>query len=66
MVLRQPFADGLPHHFEIGTRAMQHHDRRTGRVARADIDDVKGRARDLDHLALCGMGALRAAVRRPA
>ena len=45
---------------------MQHHDRRTGRVARADIDDVKGRAGDLDHPALGGMGALRAAARRPA
>ena len=38
---------------------MQHHDRRAGRVARTDIDDVKGSARDCDHLAPCGMGALR-------
>ena len=44
MIFRQPLAERLPHHFEIGARAMQHHDRRTGGVARADIDDVQGRA----------------------
>ena len=37
---------------------MQHHDRRTGRIARADIDDVERRAGDLDHPALRGIGAL--------
>ncbi len=54
----KPFADRLPHHLEIGTRAMEHHDRRTGRVARADIDDVEGPARHLDHPALGRMGPL--------
>ena len=56
---REPFADRLPHHLEIGTCAMQHHDRRTGRVTRADIDDVEGAAGDLDHPALGGMRPLR-------
>ena len=66
MVFRQPLAKRLPHHFEIGARAMQHHDRRTGRIARADIDDMKGRAGDLDHPALGGMGPLRQPTPRPA
>ena len=38
---------------------MQHHDRRAGRVARTDIDDMEGAARDLDHPALGRMGPLR-------
>ncbi len=38
---------------------MQHHDRRTGRVAGADIDDVEGAACDPDHPALGGMRPLR-------
>ena len=54
-------ANGLPHHFEIGAGAMQHHDRRTGRIARADIDDMKRRAGNLDHPARGGMGPLRSA-----
>ena len=58
MLPGKPLADRLPHHLEIGTRAMEHHDRRTGRVARADIDDVEGSARHLDHPALGGMGPL--------
>ena len=38
---------------------MQHHDRQAGRVARADIEDMEGPARHLDHPALGGMGPLR-------
>ena len=38
---------------------MQHHDRRTGGVTRADIDDVEGPAGDLDHPAPGGMRLLR-------
>ena len=45
---------------------MQHHDRRAGRVARADFDDVKDGAGDLDHPAPGGMGALREPARPPA
>ena len=59
MAFRKPLADRLPHHFEVGTGAMQHHDGGTGRIARADIDDMKGRAGNLDHPALGGMGPLR-------
>ena len=60
----KPFADRLAHHLEIGTRAMEHHDRRTGHVARADVEDVEGSARHLDHPALGGMGPLRQEKRR--
>ena len=45
---------------------MEHHDRRTGGVARADIDDVEGPAGDLDHPAPGGMGPLASERRRPA
>jgi hypothetical protein len=43
----QPLAERA-HHFEVGTRAMEHHDRRAGGVARAEIDDVEGTALDLE------------------
>ena len=59
VIAGEPFAERLPHHLEIGTRAMEHHDRRTGGVARADIDDMERRARDLDHPALRRIGALQ-------
>ena len=58
MGFRKPLADRLPHHFEIGTCAMQHHDRQAGRVARPDIDDVERAAGNLDHAALRRVGAL--------
>jgi hypothetical protein len=54
----QPLPDRLPHHLEIGTGAVEHHDRRTGRVVRADIEDVQGSARHLDHPALRRMRPL--------
>ncbi len=38
---------------------MDHHDWRTGGIARPDIDDVECCAGDLDHLALRGIGALQ-------
>ncbi len=57
MVLGQEIAERMPHHFEIRARAMQHHDRQA-RIARADIDDVKRRAINLDHPALRRKGAL--------
>ena len=58
MAFGKPLADRLPHHLEIGTGAMQHHDRRAGRVARADIDNMEGCAGNLDHPALGRMGPL--------
>jgi hypothetical protein len=58
MIFREPVPERLPHHLEIRTSAMQHHDRQTGGVARADIDDAQGRAGDLDHLPLRGISAL--------
>ena len=38
---------------------MQHHDRRAGSVARADINDVQSRAFDLDHAAWRWMSMLQ-------
>ncbi len=57
MGFRKTLADRLPHHFEVGTRAMQHHDRQAG-IARPDIDDVERAAGNLDHAALRRVGAL--------
>ncbi len=37
---------------------MQHHDRRTGGIARAEFDDVKAGACNLDHGTWRGMGPL--------
>ena len=54
MVLGEPIAQRLPHGFQVRTRAVDHHDRRTGGVARPEIDDVERRAGDLDRLALRG------------
>jgi len=55
---RQGLAERPPHRFEIGTGAMQHHDRRTGGIARTDIEDVEGPAGHLDHSALGRMSPL--------
>ncbi len=52
-------AKRTPHHFEIRTRAMDHHDGRTGGIAWPDIDDMERRAGDLDQLALRRIGALQ-------
>ena len=48
-----------PHRFEIRARAMDHHDRRAGGVARPEIDDVETRAGDVDGLALLRIDALQ-------
>ena len=38
---------------------MDHHDGRTGGIARPDVDDIECRAGDLDHLASRRIGALQ-------
>ena len=57
MLLGQEVAERMPHRFEVGARAVQHHDRQAG-IARADIDDMEHGTFDLDHPALRRKGAL--------
>ncbi len=38
---------------------MDHHNGRTGGIARPDVDDVERCAGDLDHPASCGIGVLQ-------
>ena len=45
VIFGKPVAERLPHAFEIGTGAVDHHDRGAGGIARPDIDDVEGAAR---------------------
>ena len=52
-------AERQPHGFEIGTRPVDHDDRRHGAIARTDIDDVQGCPGDIDHLSLRGIGTLQ-------
>jgi hypothetical protein len=59
MIFGEPVAERLAHDLEIRARAMDHHDRRTGRIARPDIEDVQAGAGNLDHPALRGIGALQ-------
>lgn len=57
MLAGEAIAERPPHRFQIGARAVQHHDRQAS-VARAEIDDVKHGAVDRDHPALRWKGAL--------
>lgn len=54
-------AERPSHRFEIGARAVEHHDRKA-RIAGTDIDDVKPRAVDLDHPALRGKARCTATI----
>ncbi len=57
MLFGKPAAERLPHAFEIGAGAVDHHDRGACGIARPDIDDVESAARHFDDLALRGIGA---------
>ena len=59
MLARKPVAERLPHGLQVRTGAMDHHNRRTGSIARADFDDVERCAGHLDHPALRGISALQ-------
>ena len=59
MGLGEHIAERQPHGFEIGTRAVDHDDRRHGAIARTDIDHVQGCPDDIDHLSLRGIDALQ-------
>jgi hypothetical protein len=59
MIPRQQIAERLPHRLEIGTGAMDHHDRWTGSIARPDVDDIERRSGDLDRPALRRISALQ-------
>jgi hypothetical protein len=37
MIFRKPLPDRLPHHLQIRARAMEHHDRQPGSVARGGL-----------------------------
>ncbi len=59
MLLSQQISERLPHRLQIRTRAMDHHDRRSDRIAPPDVENVERGAGDLDRPALGGMGALQ-------
>ena len=59
MLAGKPVAERLPHGLQVRAGAMDQHNGRTGSVARPEFDDVERCAGHLDHLALCGIGALQ-------
>ena len=59
MFCGKQIAERVPHGFQVGTGAMDHHDGRPGRVARPDVDDIEDGAGNLDRLALRRIGALQ-------
>ena len=59
MMLGEPLAERPAHHFQIRACAMDHHDGRTGFIARPDLEHVEAGAFDLDHPALGRIGALQ-------